>query len=87
MQRNHEAWHQCLILASGFHVLILEEWILVPWLTLHALGASLAVLTFIRIAFTKILLHSRASCLFISPRTSTPGGVSSSPRLDFSQGP
>jgi hypothetical protein len=81
MQRNHEAWHQCLILASGFHVLILVEWILVPWLT------PLAVLTFIQIAFTKILLHSRASCLFISPSTSTPGGVSSSPRLDFSQGP
>jgi len=40
MQNNHEAWHQCLILASGFHVLILVEWILVPWLTPHALGAS-----------------------------------------------
>jgi hypothetical protein len=27
-------------LASSFHVLIFEEWILVPWLTPHVLGAS-----------------------------------------------
>lgn len=74
-------------------MLILVEWSLVPWLTPHVLGASHAIheiIAMLHVAFTISLyrLHSRASlvCL-MSPSTSTSGGVSSSPRLDFSQGP
>jgi hypothetical protein len=40
IQQNGEAWHQCLILAPAFHVLVFQERILVPWLTPHDFGAS-----------------------------------------------
>jgi len=70
----------------GFHVLVLVEWILVPWLTPHDPGASHVIVTFVQLHLRCLSLGSIHVFVYLTPGTSAPGGVSSSPKLDFSQG-